>query len=242
VLEDATLGTMAEQTVIDTRRSVVLPEGTDPEAVAAAMNPVMSSWLALRRRIPFEAGQSVLVLGATGSAGRMAVQVAAHLGASRIVAAGRNAARLTELRGAGAHEVVSLAGEPDEVARAVGAAASGVDVVLDYVWGEPAAAAMTGIITQRADRGSPLNWVQIGSMAGSTAAIPSAVLRSSTLSIVGSGQGSVGVRDILAELPAIAEAITEGRFEIDAVAVPLAEVEQAWADAPLTDRRIVIVP
>src|ERR1700748_3705795 len=74
VLPDTTMGAMAEQTVIDQRRSVVLPDGTDPILVAAAMNPVMSSWVALRRRIDFEPGQTVLILGATGSSGRMAVQ------------------------------------------------------------------------------------------------------------------------------------------------------------------------
>jgi NADPH:quinone reductase-like Zn-dependent oxidoreductase len=89
VLPDTALGSMAQQTIIDTRRSVVLPEGSDPVAVAAAMNPAMSSWVALRQRISFEAGQSVLVLGATGNAGQMAVQITKLLGASRIVAAGR---------------------------------------------------------------------------------------------------------------------------------------------------------
>ena len=88
VLSDTTLGSMAERTVIDTRRSVVLPDGTDPVAVAAAMNPAMASWVALRQRVQFQAGQSVLVLGA-GNAGQIAVQVAKLLGASRIVVAGR---------------------------------------------------------------------------------------------------------------------------------------------------------
>ncbi len=70
----ATLGAMAEQTVIDTRRSIVLPSGSDPVAVAAAMNPAMSSWVALRRRVPFQAGQSLLILGATGNAGQLPPQ------------------------------------------------------------------------------------------------------------------------------------------------------------------------
>ena len=77
VLPDTTLGSMAEHTVIDERRSVVLPDGTDPVAVAAGMNPAMSSWVALRRRVAFAPGQRVLVLGATGNAGRLAVQVRA---------------------------------------------------------------------------------------------------------------------------------------------------------------------
>ena len=87
-------GSMAEQALIDTRRSVVLPEGSDPVAVAAAMNPAMSSWVALRRRAGFQAGQDVLVLGATGNAGRLAVQIARQLGARQVIGdrAGRRAA------------------------------------------------------------------------------------------------------------------------------------------------------
>ena len=80
---------MAEQTVIDLRQSFELPTGADPVLVAAAMNPAMSGWVALRRRIDFQAGQSVLVLGATGSSGQMAVQVAKRLGAGQVIAAGR---------------------------------------------------------------------------------------------------------------------------------------------------------
>ena len=76
VLDDGPAGSLAERTVVDLRRSVALPDGTDPVAVAAAMNPAMSSWVALRRRIEAAPGQDVLVLGATGSAGRLAVQVA----------------------------------------------------------------------------------------------------------------------------------------------------------------------
>ncbi|MBW0017792.1 MAG: zinc-binding alcohol dehydrogenase family protein, partial [Mycobacterium sp.] len=107
VLSDNAVGTMAEQTVIDLRRSVVLPGDTDAVLVAAAMNPVMSSWVALRRRINLEAGQTVLVLGATGGAGRTAVQVAKHLGASQVIGAGRDPHRLATLAGIGADVVVS---------------------------------------------------------------------------------------------------------------------------------------
>ncbi len=89
VLPDTTMGAMAEQTVVDLRRSIVLPAGSDPVLIAAAMNPAMSSWVALRRRVTFRPGQKVLVLAATGSAGQMAVQVAKHLGASHVIGAGR---------------------------------------------------------------------------------------------------------------------------------------------------------
>src|SRR5580704_13651041 len=241
VLSDTTLGSMAERTVIDTRRSVVLPDGTDPVAVAAAMNPAMASWVALRQRVRFQAGQSVLVLGA-GNAGQIAVQVAKLLGASRIVVAGRlHTGVAGRLRAAGAAETVSLDGELDVAAKRIGEVASDVDVVLDYLWGEPAAAAMAAIITARADRGKPLTWVELGSVSGPTAAIPSAALRAARLTVIGSGQGSVGGHEYLAELPALAEAITAGRIDVDARAVPLADVEQAWADTGAS-HRIVLTP
>ena len=146
VLPDTTMGSMAEQTIIDTRRSIVLPEDSDPIAVAAAMNPAMSSWVALRQRVQFQAGQNVLVLGATGNAGRMAVQIAKLFGAGQIIAAGRDAARLAGLTALGATDTVLLEGTPTPCQR-LGQAAADVDVVIDYLWGEPTAAAMPAVVT-----------------------------------------------------------------------------------------------
>jgi NADPH:quinone reductase-like Zn-dependent oxidoreductase len=242
ILPDTQMGSMAEQTVIDTRRSVVLPENSDAIAVAAAMNPAMSSWVALRQRVQFQAGQSVLVLGATGNAGRMAVQVAKLFGAGQIIAAGRGADRLASLAALGATDAVALDGDAETVAHRLGKAATNVDVVLDYLWGAPTATAMVAVVTGRADRGKPLTWIEIGSVAGPTAQIPSAALRAARLQIVGSGQGSVSTREILAELPALAAEITGGTFDIDTQPTPLAEVERAWADAARTTRRIVLMP
>jgi NADPH:quinone reductase-like Zn-dependent oxidoreductase len=242
ILPDTRVGAMAEQTVIDTRRSIVLPGDADPIAVAAAMNPAMSSWVALRQRVPLRAGQNVLVLGATGNAGQMAVQIARRLGASQVIAAGRHAGRLAGLPVLGATGTVLLDGDADSVARRLGQATADVDVVIDYLWGEPTTAAMVAVVTGRADRGQPLTWIEIGSVAGPTAAIPSAALRAARLQIVGSGQGSVSTREILAELPALAQEITGGSFEIDARPTSLTEVEQAWAGAAGPAQRIVITP
>jgi hypothetical protein len=101
---------------------------------------------------------------------------------------------------------------------------------------------MVAVVQGRADEHQALTWIQIGSVAGATARIPSAALRSTRLSIVGSGQGSVSPREIVAELPALAEEITKGTFKVDARAVSLADVEQAWHDAPTFTSRIVLVP
>lgn len=166
VLPDTTMGAMAERTVIDVRRSIALPSNTDPVAVAAAMNPAMSSWVALRRRIHFAAGQRVLVLGATGSAGRIAIQVAKHLGASHVSAAGRNPDRLARLTALGADQIVDIGAEPVTVAHELGLAGRDVDVVLDYLWGTPAAHALAAIVPARAHDDQLLTWIQIAPVSG----------------------------------------------------------------------------
>jgi NADPH:quinone reductase-like Zn-dependent oxidoreductase len=233
ILDDTTLGTMAERTVIDLERSVVLPDSIDPVVVAAAMNPAMSSWVALRQRISFTPGRHVLILGATGNAGRMAIQVAKRFGASRVIAAGRDTAKLAELTALGADEICTF----HQLAPA-----ADVDVVIDYVWGEPTAAAMVEILKNRADRSRPLTWVEIGAIAGPQAAIPAAALRAARLQIVGSGIGSVSGPGFVRELPQLAKAVAQGAFDVRAKAVPLAEVEQVWASTAGTTDRIVLVP
>jgi len=233
ILDDTTRGTMAERTVIELDRSVVLPDTIDPVVVAAAMNPAMSSWVALRQRIDFGSRQQVVILGATGNAGRMAIQVAKRLGASWVIAAGRDTAKLDELTALGADEVCTF----DQLARA-----ADVDVVIDYVWGEPTAAAMVEILTNRRDRGQPLTWIEIGAIAGPEAAIPAAALRAARLQIVGSGIGSVAGRDFVKDLPVLAEAVAHGAFDVRAKAVPLAAVEEVWTSNVGTGDRIVLVP
>jgi len=242
VLEDTTLGSMAEAIAIDPRRSVILPPGCDPVVVAAAMNPAMSSWIALRQRISFSAGGNVLVLGATGNAGRLAVRVARLLGASQVIAAGRNAQLLAEMPALGATSTLLLDDDASVTRGRLGQAASDLDVVLDYLWGQPAATTMTALISGRGDRGRPLTWISIGSVAGLNAPIPSAALRAARLQVVGSGQGSVATSAILAELPGLAREISNGTLGLDVHAVSLADVEQAWTDATEARHRIVITP
>jgi NADPH:quinone reductase-like Zn-dependent oxidoreductase len=239
VVHDTPYGTMAAQVVADRRRCVPLPDRIDEAALAAAMNPGMSSWVALRLRAPIQAGQSVFVLGATGNAGRMAIQIAKLLGAGRVVGAGREIGRLES---SGADEIVSLLGEPGAVGAAIAKAAGDSDIVLDYLWGKPAADAMIALVAARRDRSKPIDWIQIGSVAGPTMELPSVALRSTNLRVTGSGQGSVSANAIVAELPRLAEEVSRGRIPVDVERVPLAQVEQAW-NAPVPEgRRVVFVP
>ncbi|WP_327434320.1 quinone oxidoreductase family protein [Streptomyces sp. NBC_01236] len=242
VAPDTALGTMAEQAVVDRRRAITLPTDTDPVAVAAAMNPGMSSWVALRRRVTLPPGASVLVLGATGNAGQLAVQIAKHLGAAHVVAAGRDPERLDLLPGLGADETVSLLGEPKEVADRLGRSAGDADVVIDYLWGPAAEHAMPALLTARPERAKPLAWIQIGSMAGADIALPSSLLRAANLQIMGSGQGSVTTAGILTELPSLAKEITSGTLAVNPLALPLSQVEQAWNIPTAPGTRIVLTP
>jgi len=236
------LGTMAERAVLDARRSIELPDGVDAVAVAAAMNPAMSSWVALRRRAPMRPGDSVLVLGATGNAGAMAVQVARQLGAGRVVGTGRDGQRLQALRSLGADALVQLTADRQASEDALAAAAAEVDIVLDYLWGEPAQRAIVALLSARADRSRALDWVQIGAVAGATIELPSAALRSANLRLQGAGQGAVSPEAYRAELPSLVEQIASGTIAVKARAVPLADVERAWSAPSDRGERVVLVP
>lgn len=228
-------GSMAEKTVIMPEYSLRLPEVCDPIRVAAAMNPAMASWLALRCRTGFLPGQKVLILGATGSSGQMAVQVALYQGAAGIIATGRNQQKLAALADLGATDTVTLT-DPK-----LGQLASEVDVVLDFIWGENTGKLMMSLLKYRKDRTQQLTWIHVGSMAGEEAPIPGALLRSADVQIIGSGLGAVDAQEILTELPLLVSEIVSGRLFIDVNVVPLSEVSCVW-NMVNSSERIVLTP
>jgi NADPH:quinone reductase-like Zn-dependent oxidoreductase len=242
VADDDVIGTMAQWAAADPRRSLELPAGADVVKVAAAMNPAMSSWVALRQRVVLEPGQSVLVLGATGNAGAMAVQVAKRLGAGRVIGAGRDPDRLAVLESLGADQVVRLTEHVGQTASALGDAASEVDIVIDYLWAEPALNAMRALLERRSDRSKALQWIQIGAVAGPDVELPSVFLRSTNLRIQGSGQGSVSPGHYKAELPSLIEVICSGGIRVETSPRPLAEVERVWNEKDDSGARTVLIP
>jgi NADPH:quinone reductase-like Zn-dependent oxidoreductase len=242
VADEHSAGTMADTAVVDPRRAIALPADVDAAAVAATMNPAMSAWVALRRRVPITPGQSVLVLGATGNAGTMAVRIARHLGAGRVAGAGRDPERLHALIGQGADEVVQLTDDAAATGRALAGAAADVDIVLDYLWGVPAQNTLMALLTARSDRSRPLDWIQIGAVAAPTIQLPSVALRSANLRLQGNGQGAVSTEAYLAELPALVDQIGAGTIALTAVPQPLAEVETIWDSTDPPGRRTVFVP
>lgn len=220
-------GTMAEEVVVDRNHLYPLPAGSDPVAVAGAMNPALSSWMALRVRLAgWVAGATVLVMGATGNAGRAALQIARHLGAERVIAAGRNQAKLAVLP---ADAILPLTGDP---ARDMAAAAQlgPVTIGLDYLWGSTAEVVMRGLVTNRPAPATPLYWVEIGAMAGATLTLPAALLRADAVEILGSGLGSIAPARFNEELGQLAQLVGAGHFQVPVKAMPLTDFTATnWA-------------
>jgi NADPH:quinone reductase-like Zn-dependent oxidoreductase len=226
-------GTFAEHSVTARGMCLPVPGTLDDVTVAAMMNPGMSSWAALLRA-QFVAGESVLILGATGVAGQLAVQVAKRLGARRVVAAGRNPQVLEELRQRGADAVISLSQEREAVVSSFRGewVKDKFDVVLDYVWGNPAESLLEAISQRgRGHAASRVRFVQVGASAGPTITLPAAALRSGRLELIGSGFGSVSMEQIFA---AVADFLSEAEkqpFQIKTNTAPLQEVEALWNSA-----------
>lgn len=214
-------GTMAERAAAS-RRAIELPPSLSDAKCAAIMNPGMSSWLALLERARFEKGENVLVLGATGASGALALQVARKLGAGRVLAAARDRAALAKLP-ADAH--LSL----DELPKL---SRETIDVVLDYLWGAPAEVTLRALKTRA-------RYIQVGAMAGESITLPAQTLRSSGITIAGSGLGSVPMDVMQREMPRFMAAAAD--LEIDPIEVPLREVAKVWNERT-GHRRIVLVP
>ncbi|ODT78197.1 MAG: alcohol dehydrogenase [Pelagibacterium sp. SCN 64-44] len=228
-------GSMAEEVAIPTGQVIPLPDELDDAFAAALANPGASSWAAYRLRARLQPGETVLVNGATGTAGRLAVQIARHLGAGKIIATGRNAAALQALE---ADETVLFCADtpmPEEQLLSIFGA--GVDVVLDYLWGRTAeqlliAGARAGV------EGVPIRFVQIGSIGGADITLPSAVLRSSSITLMGSGLGGVSLDQLTLCLREMLQAAAPARLAIATRTMPLSALDQAWS-APDEGKRLV---
>ena len=236
-------GSFADYSITQPWLCVPLPDALDDVTAAALANPAMSARAALMRA-KFVAGESVLILGATGVAGQLAVQMARRLGANKVVAAGRNPHALAKLRTLGADTVISLEqAEPAlvESFRAAMAEAN-ADVVLDYLWGTPAECLLRAIARQGPGRAaSRIRHVQIGSMAGEALSLSAATLRGSGLELLGSGFGSASVDELLKAVRELFAEAAQKPFALAAEAVPLSEVGSAW-NRRESGVRLVFVP
>ena len=247
VLPDAPNGAMAEKTVVRSRQCIDLPAGIDDVTAAAIANPGMSAWGALVERAHLQAGETVLINGATGIAGRIAVQVAKYLGASKVIATGRDAKALEEVRGLGADAVIAFDLDPSNPhsAKQYEAAlkeqfAAGINVVVDYLWGKSAETVIRAIARASEDA-TPVRFVHVGASSGDNIELPGVALRSSAIVLMGSGLKSIPMPRLLASIKSVFDAFLPARLSIKTKAVPLSAVAETWDDNGKS-RVVFVVP
>lgn len=236
-------GAMAERTVVPRAFCFTVPSELRDESAAALPNPGVSAWLTLTQRAKLLAGETVLIMGATGVTGQLAVQIAKLLGAKRVIGAGRNESVLARLRELGADVTIQLAQETDALVEEFrrNAGEEGFDVVIDYLWGRPTEALLAAMTkSEFAVIKKETRLVQVGESAGATISLPAAVLRSTAVSI--SGTAGIPSREVLLE--AMQQVLTrgaQGELKIETERVALREIEKVWDRREESRRRVVVV-
>ena len=234
-------GTMAERAAAPRSKCIPLPDGLSDMQAAAIINPGMSAWMSLKERARLAAGEIVLVLGATGVAGQLAIQAARQQGAKRVIAAGRNVGALA---GADVDAIIVL-GDPEDAVREAFTreTTAGIDVVIDYLWGRPTELLLEALAKGfKASATHRTRLVEVGESAGKTIALPGATLRSVDLTILGSGFGSAPLDKIFATIPQLFSLAAAGKLKVAVEPVPLAQVEAAWGRVEKGRRIVFTVP
>ena len=221
----APFGSMAQRAPVALQNCLPLPDALDDISAAAMANPGMSAWAALVKLAQFQAGETVLINGATGSAGQLAVQIARYLGAKKIIATGRNTQALAALA---ADECIDLTADEQTLNAQFAAASAGqIDVVVDYLWGR-SAELLLPILAKYTPGDKPVRYVQVGSLTGADIALNGAVLRAAPLQLMGSGIGSLTMPQLLAATGEMLQAAVPGHFTIATTPLPLRDVATAW--------------
>ncbi|MEU7912839.1 quinone oxidoreductase family protein [Microbispora bryophytorum] len=233
-------GALAEKTVVPQGSYVPIPEGVDP-AVASVMASAVTA-MSMKAAAGFVPGETVLVLGTTGVAGRLAVKVARLLGAGRIVATGRDDDQLREVQAIGADAVINTAVSDEALAQAyLDARGDGYDVVLDYLWGRPGEILLRALVPRSFAFGKPTRVVQIGESAGAELTLAASSLRTSGVEIYGAAKG-LDPRTMEEVYQRIVTWTRSGELTFDMEKVPLSDIETAWQRTDLKGRRLVVMP
>jgi NADPH:quinone reductase-like Zn-dependent oxidoreductase len=254
LLEDGTrvyargiTGTIAEKAIIDKNILVPLPEGISDAVAASLPNAVAGSALALRFRAEIKPGETVLINGATGFTGQMAIQIAKHYGAKKIIVTGRSEKILQSLLELGADEVISLKQNDETIIAQLKAIHlnTPIDIILDYVWGHPAELILTAL-KGNGSFTNKMRYVTIGAMAGDNIQLSSGILRSINLQLSGSGLGSWTKEEakfLFSEiLPEMFLLAAQNKLKVNIEEVSLADIEKIWdIEAPDGKRFVVMI-
>ncbi len=231
-------GSMAERALVAVTDLVAIPDGVSDATAAALGLSAVAGWLSLGAG-ELGRGETVLVLGAGGTVGQVAIQAARLQGAHRVVAAARSAAARERARRHGADSVVDNSDVSDLAALAAAFAAAcdgGADVVIDPVFGPTATSA--SMVLRPGGR-----LVNLGSASSEVATFDSATIRSRRLKIVGYTNAVLTPAEIAAALGAVLDHCASGEMRVEFDQVPLADVTAAWARQLVgVDRRQVLIP
>ncbi|MGK5172650.1 quinone oxidoreductase family protein [Geodermatophilus sp. CPCC 205761] len=230
-------GSLGERCAVPDRDVVPIAAEVPDELAAALGLSAVAAWMALTWRGRLQAGERVLVLGAGGAVGQVAVGAAKLLGAGRVVAVCRPGASEDRARRAGADEVVPLSGDVDDLTSRLGAAAGGaVDVVVDPVFGTAATAASRVL--------APFGrLVNLGGASGDEARFSSSVLRGRSAEVLGYTNNALTPEQRAQALTAVLGHAERGEVGLDHLVLPLAEVTRGWTlTAEGAGRRVVLVP
>jgi NADPH:quinone reductase-like Zn-dependent oxidoreductase len=233
-------GALAEKTVVPQGSYVPIPDGIDPAVVTVMASAITA--MSMKAAAGFVPGQTVLVQGATGVAGRLAVKVARLLGAGRIVATGRDNDQLREVQAIGADTVINTAVSDEALAQAyLDARGDGYDVVVDYLWGRPSEILLRALVPRSFAFGKPTRVVQIGESAGTELALAGSSLRTSGVEIYGAAKG-LDPQTMDEVYQQIVTWTRSGELTFDVEKVPLSDIETAWQRTDLKGRRLVVMP
>ena len=235
-------GSMSEYVNVDPKMTIPLPESADPIIFAAIMNAGLASWMVLRERARIKSGETVLILGVTGSSGQLAATSAHLLGAKLVIGVGRNTSVLDQLLASGQiNTSIPLVDDEAQFQQAIEKEAADVDIVIDYLWGRPTEIAMTGIQASRKDSTQRLRWIEVGQMAGATIQCSAALLRSKNIEITGSGLGPVPMKEMFKNLEEMVPMVVEGKLTTSVLTIPLKDVEKKWVETADAKERVVLV-
>jgi NADPH:quinone reductase-like Zn-dependent oxidoreductase len=233
-------GALAEKTVVAKGAYAPIAEGIEP-AVATVLGTAITG-MSITTAAGFVPGETVLVQGATGVAGRLAVKVARLLGAGRIVATGRDDDQLREVQAIGADTVITTAVSDDELAQAFAdARGEGYDVVVDYLWGRPTEILLRSLVPESFAFPKPTRVIQVGESAGSTLTVAAESLRTSGVEICGAAKG-LGPDTMGQVYGQVVTWAQSGELAFDVARVPLNDIETAWQRTDLRGARLVVVP
>ncbi|MGE6352799.1 quinone oxidoreductase family protein [Flavobacterium sp. NPDC079362] len=239
-------GTIAEKAIIDKNILVPLPEGISDAIAASLPNAVAGSAMALKFKAAIKSGETVLINGTTGFTGQMAIQLAKHYGAKKVIVTGRNEKTLKSLFALGADEVISLKQEDETIIEQLKKIHlnTPIDIVLDYLWGHPAELILTAL-KGNGSFTTKVRYVTIGGMAGDTIQLSSGILRSVDLQLSGSGLGSWAKEDVkllFSEiLPEMFLLAAQNKLKVNIETVPLIAVEEAWIREVSDGKRLVVI-